>query len=156
MAILGGKKKQKGRQRAEPRLFDGPPPPPQRGRGSKAKPAKKRGFFRWLFKMIFAVGFWGTVAAAGLFAITWFSLDQKGLFQVPEREPGIMILASDGSEIAEQGTFFGDAVAMAELPAYVPNAIISIEGPALLQSFWRRPHRHQPCHGQQYHARTDA
>jgi penicillin-binding protein 1A len=38
-----------------------------------------------------------------------------------------MLLASDGSEIAEQGTFFGDAVNMAELPDYVPNAIIAIE-----------------------------
>ena len=125
MGIFGGKKKQKAKSRAEPRLFADAPPP--RGRDSK-KPAKpRRSFFRWLFKVFFALAFWGTVAAAGLFAITWYSLDQKGLFQVPQREPGVMILASDGSEIAEQGTFFGDAVSMAELPDYVPNAIIAIE-----------------------------
>ena len=61
------------------------------------------------------------------FAALWVSLDQMGLFQIPGREPGVMILASDGSELAEQGTFFGDAVRMDELPSYVPNAIIAIE-----------------------------
>jgi penicillin-binding protein 1A len=123
MGLFGGKKKQKARGRSEPRLFEEAP----RGRGKPPPPKKRRGFMRWLFKLLFALGFWGSVVAAGLFAITWYSLDQKGLFQIPEREPGIMILASDGSEIAEQGTFFGDAVAMAELPDYVPNAVIAIE-----------------------------
>ncbi len=125
MGVFGGKKKPKGKGRAEPRLFADAPPP--RGRNAKKPPKPPRRFFRWLFKMFFAFAFWGSVAAAGLFAVTWFSLDQKGLFQVPQREPGIMLLASDGSEIAEQGTFFGDAVDMAELPDYVPNAIIAIE-----------------------------
>jgi penicillin-binding protein 1A len=125
MGLFGGKKKRQGKGRAEPRLFADEPVP--RGRNGK-KPAKpRRSFFWWLFKWTFVLGFWGTVAAAGMFAVTWFSLDQKGLFQIPQREPGIMILASDGSEIAEQGTFFGDAVNMAELPDYVPNAIIAIE-----------------------------
>lgn len=125
MGVFGGKKKPKGKGRAEPRLFADAPPP--RGRTAKNPPKPPRRFFRWLFKMFFVFAFWGSVAAAGLFAVTWFSLDQKGLFQVPQREPGIMLLASDGSEIAEQGTFFGDAVDMAELPDYVPNAIIAIE-----------------------------
>jgi penicillin-binding protein 1A len=126
MGWFGGKKKQTRKARSEPRLFEGDEPS-SRGPKSKKPVRKKRGFLRWLFKVFFALGFWGAVAAAGLFAITWFSLDQKGLFQIPQREPGLMILASDGSEIAEQGTFFGDAVDIAELPDYVPNAIISIE-----------------------------
>jgi penicillin-binding protein 1A len=125
MGVFGGRKQKARKNRAEPRLFE-QTPAPQRGRG-KPPPPRKRGLFRWLFKMVFAVGFWGTVVAAGLFAITWYSLDQKGLFQIPTREPGLMILASDGSMIAEQGTFFGDAVSMTELPEYVPNAIIAIE-----------------------------
>jgi penicillin-binding protein 1A len=125
MGVFGGKKKQRGKGRSEPRLFADEPAP--RGRNGKKPVKPRRSFFWWLFKWTFVLGFWGSVAAAGLFALTWFSLEQKGLFQIPEREPGIMILASDGSEIAEQGTFFGDAVNMAELPDYVPNAIIAIE-----------------------------
>lgn len=125
MGLFGGKKKRRPKAKAEPRLFEEAPPP--RGRDVRKVPVKKKGFFRWFFKLLFALGFWGSVAMAGLFAVTWYSLDQKGLLQIPEREPGLMILASDGSEIAEQGTFFGDAVNMAELPDYVPNAIIAIE-----------------------------
>jgi penicillin-binding protein 1A len=124
MGLFGGKKKQKGRQRAEPQLFDDAR---ARSRTVVKKRKPRRGFFRWLFKAFFVVGFWGAVAGMAAFAFTWFTLQQQGLFQIPEREPGIMILASDGSEIAEQGTFFGDAVNMAELPDYVPNAVIAIE-----------------------------
>ncbi len=124
MGVFGGKKKRKGKGRAEPRLFADDATAP---RGSRKQNKPPRRFFRWLFKMFFAFAFWGSVATAGLFAITWYSLEQKGLFQIPQREPGLMILASDGSEIAEQGTFFGDAVNMAELPSYVPQAIIAIE-----------------------------
>jgi penicillin-binding protein 1A len=127
MGLFGGRKKKQRKGRAEPRLFDEPPPPRNRGRELRQAPQKRRNFWRWLFKLFFALGFWGGVVAAGAFAVTWYSLEQKGLFQIPQREPGLMILARDGSEIAEQGTFFGDAVIKAELPDYVPNAIIAIE-----------------------------
>jgi penicillin-binding protein 1A len=125
MGLFRQKKVKPRKGRAEPRLFEDEVP--VRGRGPKKHVKPRRSFLRWLFKMVFAVGFWASVVAAGLFAITWFSLDQKGLFVIPDREPGIMILANDGSEIAEQGTFFGDAVNMAELPDYVPAAVIAIE-----------------------------
>ena len=61
------------------------------------------------------------------FGYVWFTLDQKGLFQVPDREPGIMLLASNGDVLAERGAFFGDEVRVDELPAYVPQAVIAIE-----------------------------
>jgi penicillin-binding protein 1A len=126
MGASKGKKGQGGRRRTEPQLFDAPPRP-QRGPSRQQKQKPRRGFFRWVFRKLFLLGFWSAVAGAAAFAALWFSLQQQGLFQIPEREPGIMILANDGSEIAEQGTFFGDAVSMAELPDYVPNAVIAIE-----------------------------
>lgn len=118
-----GGKRGRNKPRQEPRLFDD-----GASRQRKAgQPKRRRGFFRWLFSLFFALAFWGTVAAGLAGAVLWYSLDQKGLFQIPEREPGIMVLANDGTEIAEQGTFFGDAVDLKELPSYVPNAIIAIE-----------------------------
>ncbi len=129
MGLFGGRKMTKGRgrgaSRREPALFEDDRPHNSRQAG-KTKP-KRRGFFRWLFSLFWALLFWtGIVAAAG-FGLVWFTLSQNGLFKIPQREPGILLLASDGSEIAEQGTFFGDAVNMAELPDYVSKAIISIE-----------------------------
>jgi penicillin-binding protein 1A len=126
MGLFGGKKKQVRKDRAEPRLFESDEPP-SRGRGKKPPPKKRRSFLGWLFRLFFALGLWSAIAVGCLVAFTWFSLNQKGVFQIPQREPGVMILASDGSEIAEQGTFFGDAVALPELPDYVPNAVIAIE-----------------------------
>ncbi len=126
MGLFGGKKKQTRKGRAEPRLFEAEAAPVRGPRGKKPPP-QKRSFLRWIFKVLFAIGFWGTVATCALFAFVWFTLDQNGVFKIPEREPGIMILASDGSEMAEQGTFFGDAVSLSELPDYVPNAVIAIE-----------------------------
>ncbi len=95
-----------------------------------AEPAprkRRRSLLGWLFRFMLALGFWAAIACAATFAFIWFTLAQKGVFQVPEREPGIMILASDGTELAQRGTFFGDSVNIEALPDYVPNAIIAIE-----------------------------
>jgi len=73
------------------------------------------------------VGLWAMVAVFATTAYLFFNLDKQGLFNIPEREPGIMLLASDGSVLAERGAFFGDAVRIDELPPYVPQAIIAVE-----------------------------
>jgi penicillin-binding protein 1A len=83
--------------------------------------------FRGLFSIMFTFVLWGAVLAAGAFGYVWFTLDQKGLFQIPAREPGIMLLASNGDVLAERGAFFGDEVRVDELPAYVLQAVIAIE-----------------------------
>jgi penicillin-binding protein 1A len=62
-----------------------------------------------------------------MFGYVWFTLSQKGLLQIPELQPGIMLLAEDGTVLSEQGAFFGDQVRVSELPDYVPNALIAIE-----------------------------
>lgn len=70
---------------------------------------------------------WGAVLLVAGFSYIWMTLDNKGLLHIPDREPGIMLLASDGSVLAERGSFFGDEVRIDELPDYVPNALIAIE-----------------------------
>ncbi len=128
MGWFGGRKKKAAqnqrRGRQEPQLFTD-----RRGRGvpEPARPRRRRSVLGWLMRFFLALTFWGAVATAATFAFVWFTLAQNGVFQVPEREPGIMILASDGTELAQRGTFFGDAVNIEALPDYVPNAIIAIE-----------------------------
>jgi len=122
MALFGGKKSRN--QRREPSLFGD-------GRPGKRPPARSRRRRRSIILRTVAFMFRLSVLAiiiAGLgFGYAWMSLDQKGLLQIPEREPGIMLLAVDGSILSERGAFFGDEARLAELPAYVPEAIIAIE-----------------------------
>jgi penicillin-binding protein 1A len=110
--------------RREPRLFGDSRPvkrPPSRSR------KRRRSFTLQAISFVFRLGVFALILAALGFGYIWMSLDQKGLLQIPEREPGIMLLAADGSMLAERGAFFGDEARLAELPAYVPEAVIAIE-----------------------------
>ncbi|WP_196504804.1 transglycosylase domain-containing protein [Aestuariivirga litoralis] len=130
------KKKSKGRGRgrkSEPRLFEedeedeGDELQAPTRRKTKSPDKKRRSWFWRLIGFFLVAGFWGAVAGALAFTYIWFSLDQRGLLQIPQREPGAMILANNGSVLAEEGAFFGDAAKINELPDYVPNAVIAIE-----------------------------
>jgi penicillin-binding protein 1A len=125
MGIFGGKKRNSRNTRREPQLFErGRPSAPEAKRSSR----RRRGsFLGWLFRFAFKTAVLGTIVVALGLGYVWFSLAQKGLLQIPDREPGIMLLASDGTVLSEQGAFFGDQARVSDLPDYVPNALIAIE-----------------------------
>ena len=124
MALFGGRKNKRQKVRNEPQLFADT----YRGRAPEAKRVKrKRSLLGRLISIFFVLGFWGAVAGGLGFAYIWFSLDARGLLKIPEREPGIMMLAVDGTVLSEQGAFFGDTARISDLPDYVPNAVIAIE-----------------------------
>ncbi len=124
MALFGGGKKQRGRARAEPKLFSDT----DRSQVTDRRPPKRRRSIVWrLIKITFTLGIWSAIAGALAFAYIWFSLNARGLLTIPERHPGVMMLAADGSVLSEQGSFFGDTAKVSELPDYVPNAVIAIE-----------------------------
>jgi len=127
MGLFSKKSSKRGKaKRSEPRLFaddDIELGSPQR----RAPKKRRRSWFWRLLGFFLVAGFWGAVAGGLLFTYVWFSLDQRGLLQIPQREPGVMVLANNGSVLAEQGAFFGDAAHIAQLPDYVPNAVIAIE-----------------------------
>ncbi len=126
-------RKGQGGQRDEPQLFSGKGGGKGGGRkaavpASAREPRRRRRSFLWpVIRFGLTLALFGTIALAGLFGYIWIGLDKQGLLQIPEREPGIMILANDGSVLAEQGAFNGDGVRVADLPADVPNAFIAIE-----------------------------
>ncbi|MGE0007195.1 MAG: transglycosylase domain-containing protein [Parvibaculaceae bacterium] len=127
----GKRPRGRGQERREPSLFGssggnrggGRSP----GAASSRLPRRRRRFGWRIFTFFLTLAFWGVFAGALGFGYLWMTLDQKGLFQIPAREPGIMILAADGTVLAERGAFFGDDVRIADLPTYVPQAIIAIE-----------------------------
>jgi penicillin-binding protein 1A len=122
MGLIGRKKSR--HERREPRLFGDS----RSGKRSAPRSARRRhSLILRATSFVFRLGVFAVIVAALGFGYVWTSLDQKGLFQIPEREPGIMLLAADGSVLAERGAFYGDEARVAELPAYVPEAIIAIE-----------------------------
>ncbi|MDH3742824.1 MAG: PBP1A family penicillin-binding protein [Hyphomicrobiales bacterium] len=70
---------------------------------------------------------WVAIIMAATTAYVFVGLDKQGLFKVPDREPGMMLLSADGHVVAESGSFFGDEARVAELPSYLPQAVIAIE-----------------------------
>ena len=127
MGLFSAKKPKRGKQRVEPQLFSGRSRAPK-GKPQPAKsPRRRRSLFGMLFRFAFTVAFLGAVGLGAIFGYVWFTLNQNGVLKIPDREPGVMILAADGSVLAEQGSFNGDDVRIADLPSYVPNAVIAIE-----------------------------
>jgi penicillin-binding protein 1A len=121
-------KPSRGKQRVEPVLFAGntgrkAAPPSSEHR----RPHGRRSLSGHVFRFLFSIALFGMFGLAALFGYVWLSLDRQGLFRIPEQEPGILIIASDGSTIAEQGSFNGDDVRLSDLPDYVPNAFLAIE-----------------------------
>jgi len=126
MALFRKSKGDRRQARVEPRLIGErrrAAPPDRRPLKRKRRRSLLGGFLSFLFKSAFAALLIGAIG----FGYIWMSLDKKGLLRIPDREPGVMLLASDGSVLAQQGSFYGDEARLSDLPDYVPNALIAIE-----------------------------
>lgn len=125
--VVGGRKKTrksppkktaatKGRAKASPR---------------KKRAAKKQSFGIWLFKKLFywglVLGVWATILVAGVVIYYGMQLPAADTWAIPERPANIRIVAADGRLISNRGKMGGEAVALHELPHYVPNAVIAME-----------------------------
>ncbi len=117
------------RKNTKPRKNTGGHKAAPAGKGARGRKARRRHrplIFRLLsWGMTLAV--WGVIIAAAATAYVFFTLDSKGLFHIPGRKPGIMVVSADGQVVAERGAFFGDEARISELPRYLPQAVIAIE-----------------------------
>jgi len=136
MSLFGrsGKDARRGDERAEPKLFSDRRSSWRRDRGLREERGSRPVIFTVL-SWIMTLGLWGTLVAAAVVGYAFLSLDKQRLFKIPEREPGMILLADDGNVLAERGSFFGDEVRLDELPAYVPQAVIAIEDRRFYQHF---------------------
>jgi penicillin-binding protein 1A len=108
---------------------------PARNEGSSRKrrrnkpgerPRARSAFGRTLYwlAVLFA---WSGLAAVGAAVYVVLTVQSPDVFQMPQRERGIVVLASDGQVLAYRGVFQGDQVRIDELPDYVPDAVVAIE-----------------------------
>jgi penicillin-binding protein 1A len=125
----GGRSKKRQRERVEPRLSGASARPRKSSARAETPkhPARKRRSALRIVTWGATLCLWAGLVAVGATAYVYYSLDERGLFQMPEREPGMMLLSSDGHVVAERGAFFGDEVRIDELPRYVPEAVLAIE-----------------------------
>jgi penicillin-binding protein 1A len=143
----GGMARRSARERIEPKLGDagfaiGAEDRPARGGAAGRKKRKKeragrrarraRGslFARLVRRTVywsFVFCIWGAIAAGGVVAYYAAQLPGASEWRVPERPPNVQVVAIDGRVIGNRGDTGGEAVRLAELPDYVPNAVIAIE-----------------------------
>lgn len=99
--------------------------------GTQKKGKKKssgKTTIRWMFfKMFLTLGVW--CFCFGVLAILWFSYDLPDTDQlmISSRKPGVTIQAQDGTTLGTYGDLFEEMVKLSDLPAHVPQALMSIE-----------------------------
>ena len=127
MALFRKKTRAKAQPRKEPVLGPGAQAKTKKKPVKKRRKRRSRPIVFTLLSWAMTLGLWGVIVMAATTAYVFFNLEKKGLFNIPEREPGMMMLARDGTVITERGSFYGDAAKISELPRYVPLAVVAIE-----------------------------
>src|SRR6195952_3195592 len=120
-------------------------PPPRRGRATKAKKQprgkkQRKPFSLWrlfgrLLYWLITLGVVATICVAGVVYYYWMQMPAVSTWAVPERPANIRVVAADGQLISNRGKMGGEAVALGDLPDYVPEAFIAIEDKRFYQHF---------------------
>ncbi|HEY1720465.1 MAG TPA: PBP1A family penicillin-binding protein [Magnetospirillaceae bacterium] len=112
-----------------------PPGKPPRKGGKKKGGGSGKGPGRstrskWLRKLLgagIALGIWGVIAVAVVIGVYAYDMPDLSALTANTRKPSVTLLSADGETIAAYGDVFGEAVTLATIPKYVPDAIISTE-----------------------------
>ncbi|MEO4044391.1 transglycosylase domain-containing protein [Hoeflea sp. CAU 1731] len=75
----------------------------------------------------FVIGLWGAIGLAGLMAYYAAKMPSATTWAVPERPPNVKILSTDGGTLANRGATGGEALTLASMSPYIPQAVIAIE-----------------------------
>ncbi|MCG7364430.1 PBP1A family penicillin-binding protein [Roseomonas sp. ACRSG] len=97
---------------------------------ASAKPpriAPRRGGLLRLFRLLVLLTVWGGVGLGlALVFFTW-DLPRPEAALVATRRPSVTLEAADGRLLATSGDLYGERVRLADLPAYVPGALMAVE-----------------------------
>ncbi len=95
---------------------------------SRPRRGGRRRAWAWFLARWSLVGAIWTGFLALLF-VAWCAYDLPGPERLNElqRRPSVTLLAADGSLIASYGDLFGDTVRLADLPPYLPEAVLATE-----------------------------
>jgi penicillin-binding protein 1A len=111
-------------KRREPSVDDAP----SRARGEDKRAKRRSGsLIGGLVYWTLVLGLWGVIGLSGLVVYYGARLPPIDQLTIPKRPPNIAILSVDGELLANRGDTGGAAVALKELPQYLPKAFIAIE-----------------------------
>jgi penicillin-binding protein 1A len=98
---------------------------------AKAKTGARRPIlFRLLRGLVYwglVAGIWAGIAIGGVVVYYGARLPPTTEWAVPKRPPNIRIVAADGALLGNRGDTGGEAVRIADLPAYLPAAVVATE-----------------------------
>ncbi|MDX7953514.1 PBP1A family penicillin-binding protein, partial [Lichenihabitans sp. Uapishka_5] len=96
-------------------------------RQGRRKGRRRRSLLGGLSYWAAVLGLWALVGLGGFVAYEARDLPPIDQLAVPKRPPNIAILSSTGQLLANRGDTGGAAVALKDLPPYVPQAFVAIE-----------------------------
>lgn len=104
--------------------------PPVRGRSSSHSEwddPPRRGVFRGLVRFFFMLVIWGLIFTGGV--VVWYARDLPDVARasVFKRQPSITVLDRHGETVAVYGDIKGEALALADFPAYLTEAVLATE-----------------------------
>ena len=101
--------------------------PSKANKATAKKPSGRSGIVGSLFKWGLTAAIWCFVLLGVLVAYYAYDLPSVDSALQVVRRPSVTILATDGSRLASSGDVQGETVQVAELPAYLPQAVIATE-----------------------------
>ena len=133
---FSGPKKKKGGLRADPKDRVAGGQTTSRKKKGKKKSAKSRsgsarrglsGFLRRGLYWCFVIGLWAGIGVAGLVAFYGAKMPSATTWAVPQRPPNVKILSAEGKTMANRGVTGGEALTLARMSPYIPQAVLAIE-----------------------------
>src|SRR3954453_19232103 len=118
--------KSKSEERREPTME-----PAREGSGKSRKKKKSKGKRRSLIGRVaywsLVLGLWAFIGAIGVIGWVAAHLPPIQSLEVPKRPPSIQIVGLNGRVLATRGEMGGAAVALRDMPPFLPKAFLAIE-----------------------------
>jgi penicillin-binding protein 1A len=99
-----------------------------RRRGGGGRPPS--GFGRLLRRLVYwslVLGIWAAIAVGGVVLYYGARLPPTSEWAVPKRPANVKIVSADGKLVGNRGDTGGEAVRLADMPPWLPGAVIAIE-----------------------------
>ena len=108
-------------------LLSAVPVMPVRAASTGAAPARRRGRFGLLLRWSLLLGIWGSLGLAALLLYFAWDLPRPGEALATTRRPSVTLETADGRVLATSGDLYGERVRLADLPGYLPDALLAVE-----------------------------